>query len=92
MGLFSKLINGDTRLKSLRFGTDNSFDKPGGGYSNQPYIIKPIPDGQSPDIGIDYILKGGVLATSRTLDDVSRLTKMFTDTKTPAGLLFIAKQ
>jgi hypothetical protein len=92
MGLFSKLINGDTRLKSLRFGTDNSFDKPGGGYSNQPYIIKPIPDGQSPDIGIDYILKGGVLAASRTLDDVSRLTKMFTDTKSPAGLLFIGKQ
>lgn len=92
MGLFSKLINGDTRLKSLRFGADNSFDKPGGGYSNQPYIIKPIPDGQSPDIGIDYILKGGVLAASRTLDDVSRLTQMFTDTKTPAGLLFIAKQ
>ena len=92
MGLFSKLINGDTRLKSLRFGTDNSFDKPGGGYSNQPYIVKPIPDGQSPDIGIDYILKGGVLAASRTLDDVSRLTKMFADTKTPAGLLFIGKQ
>jgi hypothetical protein len=92
MGLFSKLINGDTRLKSLRFGTDNSFDKPGGGYSNQPYIVKPIPDEQSPDIGIDYILKGGVLATSRTLDDVSRLTKMFADTKSPAGLLFIAKQ
>lgn len=92
MGLFSKLINGDTRLKSLRFGTDNSFDKPGGGYSNQPYIVKPIPDGQSPDIGIDYILKGGVLAASRTLDDVSRLTQMFTDTKSPAGLLFIGKQ
>ena len=92
MGLFSKLINGDTRLKSLRFGADNSFDKPGGGYSNQPYIIKPIPDDQSPNIGIDYILKGGVLAASRTLDDVSRLTQMFTDTKSPAGLLFIAKQ
>jgi hypothetical protein len=92
MGLFSKLINGDTRLKSLRFGADNSFDKPGEGYSNQPYIVKPIPDGQSPDIGIDYILKGGVLAASRTLDDVSRLTKMFEDTKSPAGLLFIGKQ
>ena len=92
MGLFSKLINGDTRLKSLRFGADNSFDKPGGGYSNQPYIIKPIPDDQSPNIGIDYILKGGVLAASRTLDDVSRLTQMFTDTKSPAGLLFIGKQ
>ena len=92
MGLFSKLINGDTRLKSLRFGADNSFDKPGGGYSNQPYIIKPIPDDQSPNIGIDYILKGGVLAASRTLDDISRLTQMFVDTKTPAGLLFIGKQ
>lgn len=92
MSLFNKLKNGDTKLKSLRFGADNSFDKPGEGYSNQPYIIKPIPDGQLPNIGIDYILNGGILAASRAIDDVSRLTKMFFDTKTPAGLLFIAKQ
>ena len=92
MGLFDKLRNGDTKLKSLRFGADNSFDQSGEGYSNQPYIIKPIPDGQISNTGIDYILNGGALAVNRTIDDVSRLTQMFYDTKSPAGLSFIAKQ
>jgi len=92
MGLFDKLINGDTKLKSKRFGADNSFDQSGEGYSNQPYIIKPIPDGQISNTGIDYILNGGALAVNRTIDDVSRLTQMFFDTKTPSGLTFIAKQ
>jgi hypothetical protein len=92
MGLFDKLRNGDTKLKSLRFGADNSFDQSGEGYSNQPYIIKPIPDGQISNTGIDYILNGGALAVNRTIDDVSRLTQMFFDTKTPSGLTFIAKQ
>ena len=35
------LINLKTNLKSLKFGND----KRGGGSSNQPYIVTPIPDG-----------------------------------------------
>ena len=40
MGLFSKLQNGDTVLKSLKFGND----RPGGGNSGQPYIKNPLID------------------------------------------------
>ena len=43
MSLRSLLENGKTKLKSLRFGADNSFDRVGEGYSSQPYIVKQIP-------------------------------------------------
>jgi hypothetical protein len=80
-----------TALKSLRYGKDTI----GGGSSNQPYITKPIPDSFA-DLGRtggpDFLLRGGTLAFTSTADDVSRLTKMFFDTKAPNGVLFIAKQ
>jgi len=80
-----------TTLKSLRYGKDTI----GGGSSNQPYITKPIPDSFS-DLGKtggpDFLIRGGSLAITRTADDVSRLTKMFFDTKAPNGVLFTAKQ
>jgi len=38
MGLLIKLENGDTSLKSLKFGKDRI----GGGDSGQPYIQTPI--------------------------------------------------
>jgi hypothetical protein len=88
MGLLSKL--NETKLKSLRFGKDR-ID---GGSSNQPYITKPIPSGTSSltNLDNDFILRGGILAATNTADDVSRLTKMFFDTKSPNGLLFTVKQ
>jgi hypothetical protein len=83
------LIDLKTDLKSLRYGKDTL----GGGYSGQPYIQTPIPDGFN-DLGPreDFILRGGVNAIEDSLTDVKRLTKMFIDTKSPNGLLFIAKQ
>jgi len=90
MGLLIKLENGDTSLKSLKFGKDRI----GGGDSGQPYIQTPI-DGES---GIstsgntDFLLRGGVQAPSRAVDDVARLTKYMFSKKSPSGLLFIAKQ
>jgi hypothetical protein len=83
------LINLKTDLKSLRYGKDTL----GGGYSGQPYIQTSIPDGFN-DLGPreDFILRGGVNAIEDSLTDVKRLTKMFIDTKSPSGLLFIAKQ
>ena len=38
------LIDQKTNLRSLKFGLGQASDRPGGGYSNQPYIVKPIPD------------------------------------------------
>lgn len=89
MGLLTKL--NETNLKSLRYGKDRI----GGGSSNQPYITKPIPSGESSlgnTGGPDFILRGGILAATNTIDDVSRLTKMFFDTKSINGFLFSAKQ
>jgi hypothetical protein len=85
------LISQNTNLKSLRYGKD----RVGGGESNQPYIKSPIPENRNQlgrNGGIDFLLRGGTLTPSRAAQDVSRLTKMFRDSKSPNGTLFIAKQ
>jgi hypothetical protein len=81
------LIDLKTDLKSLKYGND----KRGGGSSNQPYITTPIPDGFAPT-SPDFLLRNGYLNPVSSLRDVSRLTKWFTDTKSPNGILFTAKQ
>jgi len=81
------LIDLKTNLKSLRYGNDQR----GGGSSNQPYIVTPIPDGFAPTAP-DFLLRNGYLNTVSSVQDVSRLTRMFLDTKSPNGLQFITKQ
>lgn len=84
------LIDLKTNLKSLRYGNDQL----GGGNSGQPYIKTPIPEGFNnlQLASSDFILRGGILAPLDAAKDISRLTKMFIDTKSPNGLFFIAKQ
>ena len=85
------LVDLRTDLKSLRFGKD----RVGGGSSNQPYKTRPIPDSLSDtDVtgGPDFLLRGGTLALRNSVRDVSRLSQMFFDFKSPNGLLFTAKQ
>jgi hypothetical protein len=88
------LINLKTDLRSLRYGND----RPGGGSSNQPYIQKSIPAPEdSPSNlfntgGKDILNRGGLLAPIKGVDDVSRLSQMFFDFKSPSGPLFTAKQ
>jgi len=83
------LIDLKTDLKSLRYGKDTL----GGGDSGQPYIQKSIPDSASNLFSQeDFILRGGANAVSDSLTDVSRLTQMFFDLKSPNGLFFTAKQ
>jgi hypothetical protein len=90
MGLFSKLQNGDTVLKSLKFGKD----RPGGGDSGQPYIKNPLIDepGKLSRVDDDFLLRGGLRAPINAVEDVARLTKYMFDFKSPKGLMFIAKQ
>jgi len=89
MGLLIKLKNGDTSFKSLKFGKD----RPGGGDSGKPYIQTPIGDqAENTAIDGDGIIRGGLTAPSRALEDVTRLSKYFFDFKNPNGLLFTAKQ
>jgi hypothetical protein len=74
--------------KSIPYGDDTK----GGGSSNQPYIKSPIPDELTANPS-DYILRGGLLNNFQTsAQDVSRLTQMFTDTKSTNGLFFTLKQ
>jgi hypothetical protein len=85
------LISQNTNLKSLRYGKD----RVGGGSSNQPYIKSSIPENSNQldrSGGVDFLLRGGTLTPSRAVKDVSRLTKMFFDFKSPNGVLFTAKQ
>jgi hypothetical protein len=88
MGLLIKLQDGDTALKSLKFGND----KPGGGDSGQPYIKTPIDKPGTPALNSDFLLRGGISAPLNAAEDVARLTKYFFDFKNPKGLLFTAKQ
>ena len=90
MGLFSKLQNGDTVLKSLKFGND----RPRGGNSGQPYIKNPLIDepGKLSHVDDDFLLRGGLRAPINAAEDVTRLTKYMFDFKSPKGLMFIAKQ
>ena len=85
------LLDLRTNLKSLRYGKD----RVGGGSSNQPYIQRDLPDSLSEvgrTGGPDFLLRGGTLVPARVGRDVSRLTQMFFDLKTPNGVLFAAKQ
>ena len=85
------LVDLRTNLKSLRYGKDTV----GGGNSNQPYVKTSIPEDLS-DVGRtggpDFLLRGGTLLPKIVVNDVSRMTKMFFDFKSPRGPLFIAKQ
>ena len=73
--------------KSIPYGNDTK----GGGSSGQPYIQSPIPD-EFTNNPSDFLLRNGYLNPVSSVEDVSRLTKMFFDLKSPNGLLFIAKQ
>ena len=89
MGLLIKLQDGDTQLKSLKFGKD----RPGGGDSGQPFIKTPIPTNfKNPQSFNDFILRGGIRAPLDAAKDAARLSKYFFDFKSPSGLLFTAKQ
>ena len=83
------LVNRTTNLKSLRYGSDRRNQ----GSSNQPYVTTPIPNGEGPGLGdVDFLLRGGSLLPASVVNDVSRLTQMMFDFKSPNGLLFSVKQ
>ena len=90
MGLLLKLKDGDTSLKSLRYGQD----RPGGGDSGQPFIKTDIPNEQKPPrpLDIDGFVRGGLDAPKSAEEDSKRLSNYLFNFNNPSGLLFIAKQ
>lgn len=96
------IINSTTNLNKLKF-TSSGGDRWDQGKSGQPYIVTPIPgvddtfvqqlDGTpTTKSGVDFLLRGGLLSVDAAINDVSRLTKLLFDTKSPNGFEFIAKQ
>jgi len=77
------LIDLKTDLKSLKYG----LDRRGMGSSKEPFITKAIPEGETPGATRDVLLRQGSIVSS--VNDVSRLTQLFTTTR---GLTFIANQ
>ena len=71
---------------------------PGVDYNNLNQTFEQVKDGKDFTIGSlasnspDFIIRGGALSLTRSATDVSRLTQMFFDFKSPAGALFVAKQ
>ena len=85
------LLDLTTDLKSLRFGRD----KQGGGSSNQPYIVTPIPEGDTTgasELYGDFLLRGGALRPTIVARNTSRLLQFLGDTSTGNGVAFVAKQ
>lgn len=88
---------GTTNLNKLRFGDPDLGDRPGGGWSKQPFITTPGSDvmdlpteGLSNTGGPDMFLRGGYLTPGNVLDDERRLLKLFKDTA--RGNLFTPQQ
>lgn len=103
---FGTLVTSTTVLNKLKWGNDSLNAGMYDG-SNQPYIRTDIPgvnvSNPEPTIvnnnaslpsqtGIDFLIRNGLQAPIAAATDVSRLFKMFTDTKSPNGILFAATQ
>lgn len=71
---------------------------PGVDYNDPDQTFEQVRDGRNFTIGSlasnspDFIIRGGALSLTRSATDVSRLTQMFFDFKSPTGALFVAKQ
>ena len=101
----SRLLNIRTDLSDYK-APQYGYDRRGAGprdtnASGQPYELRGIPrrtftqadfGSTSPKPNEDFLLRGGQLLPETVVRDVSRLTKMFFDLKSPNGLLFTAKQ
>jgi len=75
------LIDLTTNLRDLKFGKDRAAE----GSSDQPYVQTIIPDYKTPQneknlinsLGIDFIVRGGILAPLHAVEDMLRLTTWF---------------
>ena len=88
------LINMTSDLTSLKYGRDRR----NGASSGQPYFTRDIPERlrsinfATSFLGSDFLVRGGARSVSAVLEDEIRLSKFFTDLRSPNGLLFTAKQ
>ena len=105
-GAGTKVSGGVFDQKSQKFGQGKASDQPKGGFSNQPYIQTPIPEGDDNynflpiggsqvlniiDTVTDGLVRGGLItATAHSATDIVRLSRFGIDVL--RGPAFIAKQ
>ena len=83
-----------TRFKNLPYG----YDRPGKGANNgtlgQPFVVKDHTKVKTEQLrktgGPDFLVRGGLLAPVRSVQDASRLFQLYT--QTPVGTFFTLKQ
>lgn len=86
-----QLLTDPTKFKyssrSLQYGND----RPGGGSSKQPYVVKKLPEVDSPPSVTypDFLLRDPKNALENRKDDLERIGKFLISTQ---GILFTAKQ
>ena len=84
--------------KSFKFGQGTAFDRPNGGFSNEPFITNPTIDilAGNPNVETainlftDGLIRGGAIThAERLITDTERIGKFLIS---PKGLAFITKQ
>ena len=91
------IAKGSFDQKSLKFGIGRASDRPGGGFSGQPFITVPfensfgLPLEKIGGSGLDndLFIRGGASVAKHIKDDGIRIGKFLAS---PQGLLFIAQQ
>ena len=89
------IAEGNFDQKSLKFGIGRASDRPGGGFSGQPFITVPFEDSfglpleQIGQTGTDLFIRGGQFLAKHIKDDEIRIGKFLKSTK---GALWVAQQ
>jgi len=82
------LIDLQTDLKSLRFGSD----RPGGGDSGQPFIQTPIPDQVPPVSAVGDLYNISTVGPTIPIQGLADTQRIAQFLKSPAGQMFIERQ
>ena len=86
------------RQKSFKFGQGTTFDRPNGGFSNEPFVTSPTIDILSGNPGLEttintftdgFIRGGAITHAERLITDGERIGRFLIS---PKGLAFITKQ
>ena len=89
------IAEGNFDQKSLKFGIGRASDRPGGGFSGQPFVTVPFEDSfglpleQIGQTGTDLFIRGGQFLAKHIKDDEIRIGKFLKSTN---GVLWIAQQ
>ena len=95
---YTPVFEGEFRQKTFNFGQGTAYDRPGLGFSEEPFVTNPLVDilSNNPETQLivdtftDGLIRGGAIThAERLLTDAERVGKFMTS---PKGLAFVTKQ